>query len=349
MIASTIVKKIRIREFIVPILLSLYFVPIPVLGAWAAPFLLLLCLLTDPRLSVPLSELLIYIGFAFLILLMILIQPEKLSFLISLLLVVLISRMLELIARNWSLVPALWLHLGVALVSLLTLLSLGYDLLPMTIYGESRHGIHLNTFLTFRISGIYLEPSTMGLHMLLMSIWANHAHPEKRWVAMTYSAMALASFSSVTIIAAFKIALDLRHQLRSRSALLLIPVLVLAGGIFLQRFYLFFEDKLSLYRAQGLDGSRRFEALFVTRDMISRGEFNIMLGHEIEIIQRYVFYDLGAVISTPMILGVGGVLMVGAFLMRMRWSMINIAIVMATKATINNPLLWIATRRFPNA
>lgn len=334
-----------LRDWMTPLLLSLYLVPLPGLGAHGIPFILVLWLLTDPRLCIRVVEVLIYFGLVAMGFLMILIQPDKFSFLISLMLVVLISRLLEILPRDWSLIPALWLHLGAAMVSLMTLVALGYDLAPMTLYGESRHAIHQNAFLTFRISGLYLEPSTMGLHMLLMSIWANHSHPDKRWVAMLYSGMSLVTFSSVTILAAFKIAHDLLLRLRSKAGILLIPVVILGSGMVLQPFYLFFTDKLALYNADGLENAKRFEALVFTLDMIGLGEFNLFLGHKVEVIQRYVFYDLGPVISTPMILGLGGVLLILVFLARMRWSLLNIAIVMATKATINNPLLWVATSR----
>lgn len=334
-----------LRDWLTPLVLSLFIVPLPGLGSRAIPFFLVIWLLSDPRLRVRQGEVLIYALLVVVGFVMILLQPEKAGFLISLLLALLITRLLEVIPRDWSLIPALWLLLSAAGVSFLSLVSLGYDMIPMALYGESRHAIHANAFLHFRISGLYLEPSTFGLHMLLLSIWANHLHSDRRWVAMVFSVLALLTFSSITILAAFKIALDLRHLLRSRAAVVLVPLVAVGGGTALYNFYLFFTDKLILYQSRGLETAKRFEALFLTLDQISLGEFNFLLGHPPETIQKYVFYDLGPVLSVPLILGLGGVLVILVFLARMRLTVLNLAIVLATKATINNPLLWIATSR----
>jgi len=334
------------RGWMTPILLSLFIVPLPGLGARAVPFLLVVWLLTDRRLRLHAGEMLLYSGLVVLGLVMAMFQQDKIGFMLGLLLAILITRLLEVIPRSWSLRPALWLHCAAAGLSFATLLGLGYDLMPQILYGESRHGIHVNAFLQFRISGLYLEPSTFGLHMLLLSIWADHAHPGKRGVSMMFAGLALLTFSSITILAAFKLILDQRHLLRSKAGVFLLPLVVSGGGVVLVSFYLFFSDKLRLYQAQGLETSKRFEALFFTLEQIAVNDFNFLQGHDATTLQAFVVYDLGPVISTSLILGLPGFLLVVAFCARMRFSLLNIAIIMATKASINNPLLWIGTRRF---
>ncbi len=334
------------RAWLTPILLSLYFVPLPEIGARVVPFLLVFYLLTDLRMRFRPYDALAFVGLASATVVLIILDPAKFGFLVSLLLAILITRLINESQGNWNLIPVLWIHAGAVATSALTLIAFGYDLIPQLIYGESRHAVHDNVFLKFRVSGLYQEPSTLGLHMLLLSLWADQTHPRQRFVSMTFAGIALLTFSSITILAAFKIVMDLRKVLRSKFSLLLLPVVLVGGVVALRSFYLFFVEKVSLYAGQGLETAKRFEALFFTWDQIAFDEFNFFQGHDTDIIQKFVVYDLGPLLSTLLILGFPGALLVTAFLVRMRFSLVNIAIVLATKATLNNPLLWIATQRF---
>lgn len=335
------------RNWLVPILISVYLVPIPGFGTKLLPLLMLIYLLMDSRVRLKAGNLMLFgAGMATVFLLMIL-EPGKMNFLIGLLLVIMISHLTEVAGRPWDLRKALWLHMAAAIFSAFSLIGLGYDMVPEILYGESRHAVHNNSFLTFRASGLYQEPSTMGLHMLLLSIWADRSHPDRKWIGLTFSGIALLTFSSITILAAFKIAIDLRHTLRSKSALLLVPVILVGGYFALQSFYGFFLDKLILYNSNGFENAKRFEALFFTLDQIAVGRFNFFTGHPPETIQRFVLYDLGPLISTSLILGLSGVILMLVFLARMRPTILNFAIILSTKAAIGNPLLWVATSSHP--
>ncbi len=349
-VAVTAGDQIRtdgIRAWVTPLLLSLFTVPLPGIGALGIPCLLAIWLLSDLRARIRVVEVLIYFVMVVLGFAMTLVQPDKTMFIVSLMLVILLSRMMEVIPRQWSLIPALYIHAATLLISFASLLVLGFDVVTQTLHGESRNGIHNNPFLQFRISALYLEPSTLGVHMLLMSIWAQNAHPDKRWVSMAYAVFGALTFSSVTVLAGMKILFDARHLMRSRGGVM-VAVAVFAVSFFAAPvFYMFFADKLDLYSDRGMENAKRFAILFYTMDEISLGQFNLLLGHPTDVIKRFVVYDLGPVIATPMILGFVGLTIILVFVMRMQWSLLNFAIVLATKATINNPLLWVATRRFP--
>ena len=335
----------ELRDWLVPLLISLYFVPMPVLSVKLLPFILVALLLTDSRLRINVAEVATHCFFVACGFLILTIQPEKFLPLVSFMLAFLVSRLLWLIPRDWSFVPTLSLNVGAALASLLTLHFTGNDFISSTIYGESRHGIHVNSFLDFRISGLYQEPSTMAIQMLLMSVWASNAHPKKNWVPLGFSILAMASFSSVTIIAMLKIAMDQKRVLLSNAGLKAAALAALVGYWFLPTFYYFFMDKVQVYSALDIDSIRRLELIFVTSNLIKIGEFDFLLGHTVELLQNYVVYDLGIILATPMIFGLLGLLMLIVFLKGMRWNLINVILVIATKAAIINPLLWVATRK----
>ena len=320
--------------------------PIPGVGARAIPLLLILLLVSDPRARLKKNEFVIFIILSSLAFFLMLMQPEKIVFISSILLAILVNHLFTVIPREWSLIPTLWIHVTAAAISLASLTTSGSDFFPNFLYGESRHGIHINPYLNFRISGIYQEPSNFGLYMLLLSIWADHAHPKSRWVGMAFSIISLLTFSSVTILAAIKILYEVRGSLRSRTMMLLLPILMLGFGFILNIFYQFFSGKFVLYQAQGLEYSRRFEILTFTLDEIKLNRFSFLSGHSATVLEGYVVYDLGPLISTILILGFAGLIIAIFFIARMRPNLLNLAIVLVTKATINNPLLWIATRRF---
>ena len=336
-----------IRALATPLLVSLFVVPLPGVGVRAIPIFLIFWLLSDPKVRVRERDVMVFSIFALLGCTLMLAQPDKAVFVISLLLAILINQLLLSIPRHWSLVPTLWLHIIAALMSLATLLVYGSDLIPSLLYGESRHGIQADASLSFRISGVYQEPSTFGLHMLLLSIWADHTDPHRRWVGSLFAVLALLTFSSITILAALQIVLQLRKSMSSRAWILLVPLVLVTGGTIMLIFYRFFAQKILLYQSMGWETVKRFEALFFTIREIDAGRYNFFLGHPAEVIQQFVIYDLGPIISTLLILGFGGVVTIIIFLARMRFTLLNIAVIAATKATINSPLLWIATSRFP--
>lgn len=334
-----------VRSWVTPLMLSIYLLPMPGNGVQLMPVLLLVFLCLDSRIRFHWREPIIFSALVCAILVLTLIQPGKITFFATLIFMAVITRFMAASRRRWNLLPTLYLHSSMAGISLLSLSQFGYDILPNIFWGESRHWVHANEFVSFRVSGLYQEPSTFAVHMLLMAMWADQVHRRRPLISLAFALLAAASFSSISIIAAIKILLSARRILGKQPGIFILPLILTVIAFLMRDFYLFFSEKLFIYSERGWQAASRFEALFFTLDKIAMNEFNFFLGHTTEVLHAFVIYDLGLVLSTLMIMGMPGLFVIAVFLVRFNFSLLGIAVIVITKVTIGNPLLWVATCR----
>ena len=325
-----------------PLFLSLYFVPITFVGSYGFPLLLIGSLLLFKKIEIEIYQIYIMIVSFSLLTLLALFDLSKAPFIFSIVLALFCSNLVAKSKLQMFLGPTLIAHIIFVFISYISILTNGDDFLPNLIYGESRHGIHKNDILNYRISGIYQEPATFGLHMLLLSIWSKKMNPNRIILANSFSILAILSFSSLTFLAILKVINDNFGTIKNNRGIIGTITLILLGFTISSSYYEFFISKLDLYMRNGIINSKRFEFLNLTANKYSTGELNLIFGHEMDAVQKYVVYDLGPVISTTLILGIPGLILATTLIFRTKISLLNYVILLATKASINNPLLWIA-------
>ena len=87
------------------------------------------------------------------------------------------------------------------LISIFSLFQSEVDIIPNLIYGESRHLVQSNTFVDFRPSGIFQEPSTFALYYLIIAILLSNISRDKNRKFIIFSIiLSLMTFSVISLL-----------------------------------------------------------------------------------------------------------------------------------------------------
>ena len=240
---------------------------------------------------------------------------------------------------DFSLSLTFFFHILVVSSSFLSLYYFGYDYLPQLIYQESRHAVHFNEIVSYRVSGIYREPSNLGLSMLFLAMWGHQMKQTRfiRFQCLCFLAIAILTYSSVSLLALVYLVYFYRKALLSsetlRISIFLVPVLVIISIPVVS----FFIDKFTLYQNQGLENATRF--LILSSGLQLADNFSFIFGIVPSVLSDYVVYDLGPLISTLLVFGLCGLIPLIYFIKNAGFS-IQLIILALTKVTLSNLLVW---------
>lgn len=241
---------------------------------------------------------------------------------------------------NFSLSLAFCLHIIFALISFISLFFLGYDYIPEQIYGESRHLVHVNEFVSYRVSGIYREPSNFAVAMLLLAMWGHQLQPSKlqHFQCLCFLGLSILTYSSVSILAMVYLFLKYGGTIFRAKSLPLFIILAPVLTLLAIPAVWFFIDKVILYQSRGLDDASRFQILSSFSDF--GAGFSWVFGASPKMLDDYVVYDLGPLLSPFLIYGAFGLIAIILFIRYAGFSM-RLLILALTKVSPTNLLLWI--------
>ena len=237
---------------------------------------------------------------------------------------------------KFSLALTFVFHVVLVLISFVSLIYLGYDYFPDLIFGESRHLVHNNDIASFRVSGIYREPSNLGLSMLLLAMWGHQMTSTRatNFLCLVFLGIAILSYSSVSILALVYILYTFKSVLfKAKYLFFLVPTFVFISIPVVN----FFIDKFLIYQSNGLENATRF--LIISSGLGSGNNYSWIFGAEAKLLKDYVVLDLGPILSTAIIFGVCGLIPLIYFIMNAGFSM-RLVILSLTKVTLTHPLIW---------
>lgn len=330
------------RAACLPIVASTYFIPFPGVGAYTMPAVMTALIVLDFGRRWSLQELALGIlcltlsGFAFLV------DIEKGLFALSISVALFGGMYGAKLRSDYALGPALLLHVGFAALSTASLVVSGEDVVPAFLYGETRHAVHANEFISARISGLYQEPSTFGLHMLLLSLLPMGGRA--RFYEVSFLCLAIVSTSMITLFALARLAWVLRAQVLTRAGLWYVVLLTPFVALIVVPALLFMGEKVWTYADTGILESTRFVVFAVAADVVLGGAVP-WFGLSEDALKDFVVYDTGLFISTPLLLGFIGLpfLLLFIYLALRKPFMLLMGL---TKMTISNPLAWAVLMRY---
>lgn len=332
----------RLNSWLVPSLLSICTsFPAPSLKAISTA-LLFIVLTIDAKCKIKSQSLGILLILAFLTLMYGFISIEKLVIAAGIFLAIAVSIAFRCTNRLWNFKPFLAFSIVCTLLSFASLIFLDYDLFPSLLYGESRHLIHINQFVDFRISGFAEEPSTFALQMLLCSILAKKFHSNQQWVYLSFAAISIITFSSVSFLSIIFILSQFRLRVFSRfsSFLVILFVMISSVGI-LYRLFLFFYDKVNLYSDLNIQDIKRYELLYMVISGSFFSENFYIFGLDPSLLGEYVVLDNGPIVGLFFLLGLYGIVLGFWLIIKTRLNPLKLLILFFSKVSASNPLLWV--------
>lgn len=227
-----------------------------------------------------------------------------------------------------SLLAVLFVFIFFHLISFVSLIQFNIDIIPEYIYGESRHNVQNNSFISFRPSGIFQEPSTLAIHYLVVTIFLMRDSIEKNSKYIFLSIFfSMLTFSVISIL----------------FILVLIPYLKkfkYVVAVFVPLIYFVYEfvsqfalNKIETYFNSGIEQYSRFELLFKYLD-------NFYFAGFYEDFSSYVAYDLGPVIFLFIYAGIFSIPII-VYIVSKSLKNLNVLVLIFTKISIVSPLFWI--------
>jgi len=223
----------------------------------------------------------------------------------------------------------LFIMLFFHIFSIFTLFQFEIDFFPNLLYGESRHLVQSNTFVNFRPSGVFQEPSTFAVYYLVIAILLSKISKEKNRKYIIFSILlSLLTFSVISLL--FPIVLIPFFKRIRYIFLLFIPII-----FFIYEFINQFAfNKINAYFDMGIENYARFELLFEYLN-----DFNYY-GFQNDL-SAYVAYDLGPIVYLFIFAGIFSFPLI-IFLLFKAFKNLNLLVLLLTKISISNPLFWIA-------
>ncbi len=220
---------------------------------------------------------------------------------------------------------------GATIVSYISLFILGHDLLPLILYGESRHSVGAFQGVNYRPSGFYLEPSTLAYHFLLLAFLfdllsrRNKRNLDKyirASIILSFLTLSPASLVGLVFLKKFKI-----KKLRYRAPLIVTSFIMLYTIINLLLY------KLEVYSGIGFASVERFKALHLAF------KEEVAFGLSITEISNFVIYDNGPIISLILYFGYLSIpiILFLLYVVIKDWRFLALLLI---KIPFTNPLLW---------
>lgn len=225
----------------------------------------------------------------------------------------------------------LYVLIGSTLLSYITLLLSGQDLLPSILYGESRHSVGAFQEASFRPSGFYLEPSTLAYHFLLLAFLFDLIGKRFNTGVDKYIRICIV-FSFLTLSPASLVGLVFLKKFKIKKLRYRVPVYI-AGLVMLYTIIKLLLYKLEVYSSLGFASVERFKALYRAFDG------DIMFGLSISEISNMVIYDNGPIISLILYFGYFSIplILFLLYIVIKDWRFLALLLI---KIPFTNPLLW---------
>ncbi len=255
---------------------------------------------------------------------------------------------LSLVILNFKIESHHWcyigyIHLIAFSLSIITILVLGYDLLAMSIYGESRHLTGAFKAVSFRGSGLFQEPSTFSYHMLAITLLLHSSAPAEntlsKFVFLIFSLLSFSAAGAVSLIFIIYLTFSpaISRKVKYIITGVLAPIICYIGYIVID--FLFY--KIDVYTKLGFSKVTRFEA--VTTYFT---EFPL-LGLSAEALSQYVVYDLGPFVSSILVFGILSTPLLLLLIYSLIKQPLNGCLVL-TKIPITDPILWLVIKNSIN-
>jgi hypothetical protein len=242
--------------------------------------------------------------------------------------------------QSIKLTATMWFHLVTFALSWISLTIVGEDLVSLFFNVESRHAVHYTSFISYRASGVFSEPSTFGANMLLLSFAASDDRTSKQSVMSTqnvFTFLSILSVSSVSILAIIILVKKYAGYVASPKRimpLIAICTVVAYPAYLASRFMI---DKTRLYSTVDIYDIKRINIMTEIGSLTWAGLPD-------NIIESYVIYDLGPLVSPVLMVGIFSFPVV-IYLLRSVIAKNEFIVIALTKISITNPLLWVVIQK----
>lgn len=243
-----------------------------------------------------------------------------------------IANSFEKIKLN-SLKYVLFLFIGFHIISFISLNYFGFDLIPLYIYGESRHLVGVNSLIQFRPSGLFLEPSTLSINYIALTIMFIYNKEKTRFKKLFLFLSVIFSILTFSVISIISLIIILVHLRKIFNSFLYKVLLISSSLFFISSFFTkFIIPKISLYIDSGLENYSRFELIYVALK-----NFGIT---PIKLVQEGVALDNGPIIYLLLLSGIYSLPLI-LFLLKNSLKDSKLLLLIFTKISVTYPLIWL--------